>query len=393
MLRAGQVLILAVLSLLTLGVVMINSAGATVAADAASNDGTGSLAQLLTGRTALYALLAVAAMLFGSCVPIDRLYRARGLRSPIVWLLIAVVVCLGAVYAPGISRPVNGAYRWLNLGPLSFQPSELAKWGMVIILAAYVARHGSVMGAFRYGVLIPMVLVGFVCGLIAVEDLGSAALIAMVCAALLVAGGTRLIHAAMLAPPTALAVLAALFASPYRLDRLRAFIDPFQDPEGIGYHVIQSLSAVAGGGLAGRGLGHGIQKFGYLPEDTTDFIFAVICEELGIAGAVLVAALYAAIMLAGLAIVRSVTHPFKRLLGLGIILTIGLQALINMAVVTGLAPTKGIALPLISAGGTGWVLTSFSIGLLISMDRATLHPTDSSVEDETCDDELDIACV
>ena len=136
----------------------------------------------------------------------------------------------------------------------------------------------------------------------------------------------------------------------------------YQDPDGIGYHVIQSMAAVAGGGLPGRGLGNGLQKFGYLPEDTTDFIFAVVCEELGLIGAVVVVCLYAALLLSGFGIVRRAAHPFERLLGLGVVLTLGFQALINLLVVTGLAPTKGIALPLLSWGGTGWCLTAFSIG-------------------------------
>jgi cell division protein FtsW len=158
--------------------------------------------------------------------------------------------------------------------------------------------------------------------------------------------------------------------SPYRLQRLMAYLDPYQDPQGIGYHIIQSMSAVAGGGIAGRGLGNGVRKFGYLPEDTTDFIFAIICEELGVFGAAFVLFLYAALLLSAFLVVRRMAHPFLRLLGTGVMLTIGLQAAINIAVVSGVAPTKGIALPLLSHGGTGWVLTAFSIGLLVSMDRA-----------------------
>ncbi|MHC4218507.1 MAG: FtsW/RodA/SpoVE family cell cycle protein, partial [Planctomycetota bacterium] len=150
---------------------------------------------------------------------------------------------------------------------------------------------------------------------------------------------------------------------------LRAWWDPYRDPQGIGYHVIQSMTTVAGGGLAGRGLGNGVQKFGYLPEDTTDFIFAVVCEEMGLVGATVVVGLFGGLLLCGWAIIRRTSDPFCRLLGLGILLTVGLQTLINLAVVTGWAPTKGIALPLVSAGGTGWVLTAFSLGLLVSIGR------------------------
>jgi cell division protein FtsW len=173
------------------------------------------------------------------------------------------------------------------------------------------------------------------------------------------------------------AVAAAILHSPYRVQRLLAWRDPFEDPQGIGYHIIQSLSAIAGGGVAGRGLGQGVQKFGYLPEATTDFVFAIVCEELGLAGAALVIALLVALLWSGLAIIapsdpRLRPPTFRRLLGLGILLTIGFQALMNVTVVTGLAPTKGIALPLVSHGGTGWVLTAFSLGILISIERAAI---------------------
>jgi cell division protein FtsW len=153
------------------------------------------------------------------------------------------------------------------------------------------------------------------------------------------------------------------------MNRVKAFFDPYQDPQGIGYHILQSMGAISGGGFAGRGLGNSIQKFGYLPEDTTDFIFAIICEEMGVVGAAVVISLYACLLWCGFSIVRRVEHPFQRLLGLGILLAVGLQAFINIAVVTGSAPTKGIALPLLSSGGTGWVLTAFCVGLVISMDR------------------------
>jgi len=165
------------------------------------------------------------------------------------------------------------------------------------------------------------------------------------------------------------AVGLAILASPYRVARLTAFLDPYADPQGTGYHMIQSMGAVAGGGFFGRGLGHGLQKFGYLPEDRTDFLFAIICEELGTPGAALVVFLFAGLLLAGLAIVRREPDRLLRLMGVGVITTVGLQAVINLAVVTGLGPTKGIALPLVSSGGTGWILTAFSLGLLVAIDR------------------------
>ena len=147
--------------------------------------------------------------------------------------------------------------------------------------------------------------------------------------------------------------------SPYRLQRLTVFLNPWADPLGAGYHPIQSMLTIAQGGLIGRGLGNGIQKFGYLPEDTTDFIFAVVCEELGLTGAVLVIGLYLLLIWMGWSILCNCKDRFGRLFALGVLTMIGLQTIINLAVVTVLAPTKGIALPLLSKGGTGWILTAF----------------------------------
>lgn len=362
MLRAGHGLMLLTAALLSIGVIMVNSAGLTVGAAEPV-----SLAGILLGRTSILAGLAMTMMLIASRLPVGRFYRGSS-ASPVPWIVLGVVLLLLAVYLPGIGREVNGAHRWLNLGPLSFQPSEVAKWAMVVVLAWYTARHVAVMGELNRGLIRPILLVALVCGLIATEDLGTAVLVGGVSVCVLVAAGARLGYVALLAGPGMAALAAAVLTSPYRIDRVRAFLDPWQDPQGIGYHVIQSMVAVAGGGVAGRGLGNSVQKFGYLPEDTTDFIFAIISEEMGLVGVAVVVCLYGAVLLCGLSIVQRVEHPFGKLLGLGILLTIGFQSLVNMMVVTGLAPTKGIALPLISAGGTGWVLTAFCVGLLAAMD-------------------------
>jgi cell division protein FtsW len=355
---------LAAIALLATGVIMVNSAGANL-----DQGGALDLYQVLLGRHALLAALAVAAMWIGARVPLDRLEAAAVGGRALPWFVAGVLVLLLAVHVPGLGREVNGARRWIAAGPVGFQPSEVAKWAMVLILAGWCAQHAARMDRFRAGFAVPIGFAGLVCLLIATEDLGTAVLIGMVATGIVLAAGARLIYPAVLAVPAALAVAAAIVASPYRLDRLRAFVDPWKDPQGIGYHMIQSLVTVAGGGIAGRGLGNGLQKFGYLPEDTTDFIFAVICEEIGLAGAGLIVFLYGVLLWCAAGIVRGATSPFRRLLGLGILLTVGLQALVNLAVVTGLGPTKGIALPLVSAGGTGWVLTAFCLGLLVSASR------------------------
>jgi len=208
----------------------------------------------------------------------------------------------------------------------------------------------------------------------------------VVALAMLVSAGVRWWHVGLLLPLAGAAFVGLVVTSPYRVNRILAYLDPFADSQGKGYHVIQSMAAISGGGLPGRGLGNGIQKFGYLPEATTDFIFSIACEELGIGGAIGILLLFAMLALTGLAIASAsarvqlpggqerrvpLTTNYESLVALGFTLTVSVQALINVAVVTGLAPTKGIALPLISRGGTGWILTAFSLGMLASIARVS----------------------
>ena len=365
MIRPGQALLLIVTGLLVLGAIAVHSAGLSVGREQAAT-----LPGLLLNRTTVLAILALLALLCGMHAPIGRLQPPK-LRWIPTSLLVISVLLLVVVQIPGVGREVHGARRWIDIGPIGFQPSEVAKWSLVLFLAWHVVARADRIGEFRKGFLPGAMIVLVIGMLIGIEDLGTALVIVVVGMVMLVAGGCRLSHALMPLPVAGAAIVAALFASPYRLDRLRAFLDPYADPEGIGYHVLQSMSAISGGGLAGRGLGNGVQKFGYLPEDTTDFLFAVICEELGLAGCLLVVALYMGLLLAGLRILLNTTQPFHRLLAFGILLMITVQALVNLVVVTGMAPTKGIALPLLSSGGTGWLLMGFAIGLLAAIDRVS----------------------
>ncbi len=388
MLRPAHLLQIAVVALLGVAVVFVHSAGMSVrgagpdaaagavgfAPDAGFFDALLAMLGPLLSRNSVYALLAVAAMLAASRINVRQLFRARGVTNP---LLLIVAVSLGLValtFVPGIGKNVNGASRWIYLGPqslgLSFQPSELVKWVLVVAVAWWCARRRGVMHRPLHGLLPPALLIAVACGMVLIEDLGTGALIGAVALCMLIAGGARLWQLALAIPPAAAALVGAIYHSPYRVDRILAFLNPWEDPQGIGYHPIQSMVAIAQGGLAGRGLGNGIQKFGYLPEDTTDFIFAIICEEMGIAGATLVTALYLVILWVGLGIVRDCRDTFGRLVGLGVILTVGFQAVMNIAVVTVVVPTKGIALPLISAGGTGWIVTAFALGLVAALDNA-----------------------
>lgn len=366
MIRAGDVVLLCVLTLLSIGVIMVHSAGLTIDADQAVT-----LRSILLSRSTAYMALGVAAMAGVGLLPIRRLVAPAGFSRWTPALIPLMFLALALVYVPGIGKEANGSYRWVRLpfGDVTMQPSEIAKWSMIVVLAWYCRRFAQRMHEFRHGLLPALVILAGASALVAREDLGTGVLIGAAGCVVLLAGGARFWHVASLAPAALAAIGALVVASPYRIQRLLAFRDPFADPEGAGYHMIQSLAAVANGEVFGRGLGFGLQKFGYLPEDRTDFLFAVITEELGIAGALVVCSLYAALIWSGYAIVKREREEMLKLAGLGIIATIGLQAIMNLMVVTGLAPTKGIALPLLSSGGTGWILTAASLGLLIAMDR------------------------
>lgn len=403
MLRPGHAVAICVLALLMIGVVMVNSAGMTIRTREPFT-----IEAILLSKTTLYAGLAMAALIACSLLPLRRLIPGRAgadagvmsepiepaidepLLSPAwvralvreyinLWPLwagaIGLIVLLGSVYVPGIRSPKNGSHRWINLhlpGLESVQPSELAKWGLVLLISIYAACSIRRMRSFWLGLVPGLLATGLVAGFVVIEDLGTGALMGMAACIVLLAAGARLWHLLILCPvPLAGAVL-AIVTNPYRMHRIESFMNPFLDPQGKGFHMIQSMGAISGGGIFGRGLGGGLQKFGYLPEDTTDFIFATICEELGVAGAAIVLFLLGALIWSVWGIVRRDNVAVLKLIGLGVMATVGVQAAINLAVVTGLGPTKGIALPLISSGGTGWILTAAALGLVVAMDRAQL---------------------
>jgi cell division protein FtsW len=289
-------------------------------------------------------------------------------------VFIITVVCLIAALAPGIGTVRNGARRWLQLGAaewgISFQPSELAKLALVILLAAMLSGRSRFIRSFRRGLLPACVAIGCCVVLVGVEDFGTAALIAGVGAAMLLVGGARWLHLLLLSLPAAAGMVYLVLCAPYRVERLTTFLNIWADPRGAGYHPVQSLVTIASGGVTGRGLGAGVQKYGYLPESRSDFIYAVICEETGMIGAVLIIALFVALIWLGWRVVANErVSPFGRMLAFGVTFMFGLQALINIAVVLVCAPTKGISLPMVSAGGSGVVFLGIAMGLLVSAAR------------------------
>lgn len=373
MLRPGHGVALLTLALLVFGVVMVNSAGLLVGASVPNV----SYDSVFLGAPIKHAILAVVALAIGAMIPLRRLESIKGWRSPAPWLMLGSILLLLLVWAP-IGITMNASSRWLEVGGVRFQASEFAKWTLPVFLAWFLTRSVIKVERPIRGLLPSILVIGLVTGLIAIEDFGTAFLVGCVSLVLLLGAGARLWHLLTLAPLALVALVVAIIAEPYRVTRLMTYLDPWADPEGDGWHIIESMRAISGGGVMGRGLGAGEQKFD-LTSDTTDFIFSIICEELGMVGAALVIAAFIGLMLCGLAIIcnrresgdgrEHRSEPFVRLLGLGVILTIGMQAFFNILVTTALVPTKGIALPLISRGGTGWILTAFCLGLVIAIER------------------------
>jgi cell division protein FtsW len=390
MLRAGHVIALCVIGLLAIGVIMVTSADMRVR----TVDGATPIAQVmtlsdvLTSRSAIYMLCAVAAMGFASLLPVRRFaswvesgpttapekkpWLGPGIGILLVGTLTLLAVC-GLTYVPGLRHDVNGSNRWImvpGLGEaLTVQPSEIAKWGMIVVIAWYCSRRARVLSAFWVGLVPALIALGALAGFVVLEDLGTGALIGAIGALLLLAAGAKWWHFAALSPIPSAGVVAAIATSDYRMNRILAFLDPYKESEGIGYHTVQSLIAVSNGGGPGVGLGNSVQKLGYLPEGRTDFLFAILCEELGVGGAAMVVFLLLGIVWAGVQIARDERSGMLRLVALGIVGTLAMQAIINLAVVTAMAPTKGIALPLISSGGTGWLMTSFCLGVVVAIGR------------------------
>jgi len=361
---------LAVLALMAMGVVMVFSTSASLDRPLLSDP-----AWRTPGvRQALYVLLAVTVMAAASWMPYQRWRLSRDRWwSLSTALAMVTTICLALTLIPGVGIERNGARRWLGVFGLSFQPSELAKLATVISLAAYLTSSRALHRFWR-GLMPPCAAIGLTVLLVGLEDFGTAALLAALAAGMLAVGGARVRHLLLLAGPAAAGLAAMVIFWPYRLDRLTSFVNIWADPAGKGYHAIQSLVSFASGGLTGRGLGNGIQKYGYLPEAQSDFIFSVIGEELGLLGVVAVIGLFVVILWQGRKIMLAAGDPLGRLLTFGVTWLLGLQAVMNIAVVTVSVPTKGIALPLVSAGGSGLVLLGAAIGIVLNVARQAREP-------------------
>ncbi len=283
-------------------------------------------------------------------------------------LLLGGAGLLLLLFLPGLGRSGGGARRWLSLGGFNFQPAELVKYLMIIYLADFLARKQEVIAGFRRGFLPPLAVVTVLAALVVVQpDLGTALSLGAVGWAMLFLAGARIRHLLLPLLPALPGIAYLVWSKPYRVRRLVAFLDPWQDSRGAGFQIIQSLIALGSGGVTGVGLGESRQKLFYLPAATTDFIFSILGEELGFLGAAAVLVLYAALIFTGFAIARQAADLYGRLLALGIVLMLGLQALVNMAVASSLLPTKGLPLPFISYGGSNLICSFFGIGILLNI--------------------------
>ncbi len=283
-------------------------------------------------------------------------------------ILYAALLLLAMVKIPGVGKTVNGATRWIGLGIFSIQPSEVIKLAMVLIMARFLSTDPYKIKFFRKGIVPSLALLGVVCGLIMLQpDLGTTLVIAAAVFFMLLAVGAKIWHMFGLGLTGVGLVVAAILAAPYRMRRIFAFLDPWADPSGKGYQTIQSLLALGPGGLFGLGIGQSKQKFLYLPENHTDFIFAMIGEELGFIGASLVVMLFALFIWRGFRAAINAPNNFLGLLAVGLTSLIGIQAMINMGVVTGVLPVTGITLPFLSYGGTSLLFTMIAAGLLLNI--------------------------
>jgi len=374
---ATTILIFCVAVLIGLGLVMLYS----------------SSMNMEVGKSAVgagYLLSQLVWLVFGliGCVVAARIdYRRWKKISP--WLLVASAFLLLLVFAPGIGIGRKGAHRWIGLPHLPhFQPSELAKLSLILFLAAYGERFQRQMAGFRQGLVIPGCVIAVVLGLIFIEpDRGCSILLALVSGVMLIIAGVRL---SFLLPP-ALVLLAGLGLSllhdPMRLRRIMAWLHPEQHKEGAGYQAYEAMIALGSGGWNGLGLGNGRQKLGFVPEHHTDFILSIIGEELGLIATLAVVLLFVVLLLCGVYISRRSADTFGFLLGTGITFMIGMQAFINIGVVTSMLPNKGMPLPFISYGGSNLLLMLIAVGFLLSISRFAVEPAkkktnpfDSSLE-------------
>jgi cell division protein FtsW len=289
--------------------------------------------------------------------------HARLLLGISLFLLVLVLI-------PHLGKESYGARRWFKLGVFHFQPSELAKLAVIIYTADFLSRRQQVIRNFKKGFLPPILVVGVACLLTVKQpDLGTTVEMAAVVFGMMFIAGARLVHLGALAGAAIPVVVYLVVKEPYRMARIIAFLDPWQDSQGIGFQLTQSQIALGSGGLFGVGLGHSEQKLFYLPAAHTDFILSIIGEELGLLGALAIVTLFVLFVWMGIKLIRQTHESFGYFLSIGIIMMLGLQAMVNVGVSIGAFPTKGLPLPFISYGGSALIFHLVAIALILNVSK------------------------
>lgn len=359
-------LLFPVLFLVGIGLVMVYSASSALALKKYGSD------YYFLRKQALFSLVGIVALVVCRHVPY-RLYRGL----PYVLLALALAL-LAAIQFSSLGLSAGGSARWLRIGLVSFQPSEFARFALIIYLAYSLSAKIERIKDFYIGFVPHVLVLGMLTALICLQpDFGSAVILWMLTWIMLFVGGVRILH--LLSPMVVIAPLGYLFmiSAPYRVQRLISFWNPWQYASTEGYQAIHSLMAFGTGGIWGAGIGKGYQKLFYLPEPHTDFIFSVIGEELGLMGVMVIIVLYGLILWRGVSIARQAPDAFGALVAVGVTSAIAIQVCINMGVSLGLLPTKGLTLPFLSYGGTSLLMSMASVGVLLNISAATQGPAAS----------------
>ena len=357
--RYDYVLFVPALMLAITGLVIVYSASATLAREKLGGE------YFFLYRHSVYFTAGIIACLVFAHLP----YSIIGKLSPLI--VLGALVSLALVYVPHVGQTRGGATRWIGIGPFTFQPSEFAKIALVVYLARYASRERD-LSSFREGYIKPGIVAGMlILPILLQPDFGTTVILVTTFLLVLYVAGTRAIQPLALAAAAIPIGLFLILHSEYRRRRLMAFMDPWEDVTNTGFQVIQSMLAFTGGGITGRGLGEGRQKLFFLPEAHSDFVLAVVGEELGAIGVAFVFLCFGTLVWRGYQIATRQGDPFGRLLAFGLTTILGLQAAINGAVVLGLLPTKGLTLPFVSYGGTSLVITLAMVGILMNISAHT----------------------
>jgi cell division protein FtsW len=352
------ILIVLTLSLLTIGLIMVYSASAVWASYKFDDS------FFFAKRQLLFAGLGVCAMFV--IMNIDYWTWRKWSKS----LIIICFVLLVLVLVPGVGMTRNGSTSWIGVGAFSIQPSEFMKLAMIAFLSKYLADNQKKITSFKKGLMPSLGLVFLAFGIIMLQpDLGTGTVMVGTCIVMIFVAGARISHFAYLGLVGVAGFVALVASAPYRIKRITSFLDPWEDPLGSGFQVIQSLYAIGPGGLLGMGLGQSRQKFFYLPEPQTDFIFAILAEELGFIGGSIVLILFALLLWRGVRIALGAPDLYGSFLAIGVISMVAIQVMINIGVVTNLIPVTGITLPFLSYGGSSLTLMLAAVGVLLNVSR------------------------